>query len=94
MGSERTKTYDELSASHPNAPLKKAIYGMLPKNDLRRHYMQRLYIFSGPNVPKHLEQNILHTPTELMTTKYQNVPPADSFDNNINLEIKQNKKKI
>ncbi|KAJ3187835.1 54S ribosomal protein L23, mitochondrial [Gaertneriomyces sp. JEL0708] len=44
-------TYDKFAAEHPTAPLKKAVYGMLPKNNLRKEQMKRLYIFADADHP-------------------------------------------
>ncbi|KAI9340891.1 ribosomal protein L13 domain-containing protein [Obelidium mucronatum] len=50
-------THDEFKADHPNGPLKKAIYGMLPKNNLRRVHFNRLKVFSDDDHP--YAQNIM-----------------------------------
>ncbi|KAI8905278.1 ribosomal protein L13 domain-containing protein, partial [Powellomyces hirtus] len=52
-------TYDKFSAEHPTAPLKKAIYGTLPKNNLRKQHMRRLFIFADADHP--YEQNIVRS---------------------------------
>ncbi|KND00864.1 ribosomal protein L13 [Spizellomyces punctatus DAOM BR117] len=49
-------TYDKFSAEHPTGPLKKAVYGMLPKNNLRKVQMGRLFIFADADHP--YEKNI------------------------------------
>ncbi|KAI8800574.1 50S ribosomal protein L13 [Cladochytrium replicatum] len=50
-------TYKEFSELHPAAPIRKAVYGMLPKNNLRKEFMRRLKIF--PDAEHPYEQNIL-----------------------------------
>jgi len=36
---------------HPERLLEKAISGMLPKNRLRRHFMEKLHVYSGAEHP-------------------------------------------
>ncbi|KAI9206213.1 ribosomal protein L13 domain-containing protein [Polychytrium aggregatum] len=50
-GGVTTKSYKDFSADHPNGPLKKAIYGMLPKNRLRPHQFKRLFVFADDDHP-------------------------------------------
>ncbi|KAJ3068825.1 54S ribosomal protein L23, mitochondrial [Podochytrium sp. JEL0797] len=50
-------THAEFSKDHPNGPLKKAVYGMLPKNNLRKTFFNRLYVFSDADHP--FAQNIM-----------------------------------
>ncbi|KAJ3031852.1 UNVERIFIED_CONTAM: 54S ribosomal protein L23, mitochondrial [Siphonaria sp. JEL0065] len=49
--------HDEFKAEHPNGPLKRAIYGMLPKNNLRRVQFNRLHVFADDDHP--FTQNIM-----------------------------------
>ncbi|KAJ3084474.1 ribosomal protein L13 [Rhizoclosmatium globosum] len=50
-------SHDDFKAEHPNGPLKKAIYGMLPKNNLRRVHFDRLRVFADADHP--YSQNIM-----------------------------------
>ncbi|KAI8588812.1 ribosomal protein L13 domain-containing protein [Geranomyces variabilis] len=51
--------YNDFVEEHPTAPLKKAVYGMLPKNNLRKAQMSRLLIFADSDHP--YEANILRS---------------------------------
>ena len=46
-GGIRTDTFEELFKKDPNAPLEKAIYGMLPKNKLRDKILKNLELYAG-----------------------------------------------
>ncbi|KAI8818067.1 ribosomal protein L13 domain-containing protein [Fimicolochytrium jonesii] len=50
-------TYNKFAEEHPTGPLKKAVYGMLPKNGLRKVQMGRLFIFADEDHP--YAQNIV-----------------------------------
>ena len=50
-GGLRTETLGKLMARKPNEALKRAIYGMLPKNKLRDRRMTNLYIYEGAEHP-------------------------------------------
>ncbi|KAI9105746.1 ribosomal protein L13 domain-containing protein [Phlyctochytrium arcticum] len=50
-------TYDKFLKEHPTGPLKKAVYGMLPKNNMRKAHMKRLHIFADEDHP--YAQNII-----------------------------------
>jgi len=43
-GGLREITYEKLKAEKPEEPLRRAVYGMLPKNKLRAQMMKRLII--------------------------------------------------
>lgn len=45
------KTYSQLKKDKPEEIIKKAVYGMLPKNKLRKKMMKRLRIYKGDNHP-------------------------------------------
>jgi large subunit ribosomal protein L13 len=47
-GGLRTKTVDEVRASHPTRIIESAVRGMLPGNRLRAKRMARLRLFAGP----------------------------------------------
>ncbi|KAJ3240029.1 54S ribosomal protein L23, mitochondrial [Chytriomyces hyalinus] len=57
MGGLKELNHEEFKAEHPNGPLKKAIYGMLPKNNLRNTHFARLRIFADDDHP--YAQNIM-----------------------------------
>lgn len=46
-GGIKFKTYKELFEKNPNKPLKKAVYGMLPKNKLRDKMLKNLKLYAG-----------------------------------------------
>ena len=48
-GSLKIKTFLQLKKSLPTQIIKKAIYGMLPKNKLKKKYINRLFIYSDKN---------------------------------------------
>ncbi|MFA5947376.1 MAG: 50S ribosomal protein L13 [Candidatus Gracilibacteria bacterium] len=56
LGHLKTETADKLLARKPEKLLKLAIYGMLPKNRLRRKFMDKLKIYAG-EVHTHEAQN-------------------------------------
>ncbi|KAI8910227.1 50S ribosomal protein L13, partial [Gorgonomyces haynaldii] len=56
-GGLKTRTMEELMARNACAPIKKAVYGVLPKNNLRKVYMSRLFLFEGEEHP--YEKNAL-----------------------------------
>lgn len=43
----REKTYKELFEKDPSEPLKRAVYGMLPKNKLRDKIIKNLKLYAG-----------------------------------------------
>ncbi|KAJ1554045.1 hypothetical protein HK096_005245, partial [Nowakowskiella sp. JEL0078] len=57
IGHVTNTTFDKFKERHPTAPLKKAVYGMLPKNNLRKVQMNRLLLF--PDAEHPYEQNIM-----------------------------------
>lgn len=46
-GGLRTDTFEDLFKKDPNEPLKRAIYGMLPKNKLRAKMLKNLKLYAG-----------------------------------------------
>jgi large subunit ribosomal protein L13 len=50
-GGIKSQTMEELLEKKPTEVLKKAIYGMLPKNKLRDERMKNLHIYAGPKHP-------------------------------------------
>lgn len=45
-GGIRQKTASEIMSQDPTELIRRAVYGMLPKNKLRQHWMNRLTIYS------------------------------------------------
>lgn len=45
------KTYSQLKKEKPEEIVKKAVFGMLPKNKLRKKMMKRLRIYKGSDYP-------------------------------------------
>ncbi|KAJ3092213.1 54S ribosomal protein L23, mitochondrial [Quaeritorhiza haematococci] len=56
-GGLKEVTFKDYVQTHPTAPLEKAVYGMLPKNNLRKVWMSRLKIFPDEEHP--YKENIL-----------------------------------
>ena len=56
-GGLKTATYAQKMIKHPDFPIKKAVYGMLPRNRLRSRQMRRLFVFPDSHHP--YEENIL-----------------------------------
>ncbi|XP_062985981.1 large ribosomal subunit protein uL13m [Elgaria multicarinata webbii] len=52
-------TAAELHHRDPTAVVKLAIYGMLPKNLLRRTMMQRLHLFADNVIPEEMRKNLV-----------------------------------
>lgn len=46
-GGIKEKTYKELVKKDPNEPLKRAVFGMLPKNKLRDKIIKNLKLYAG-----------------------------------------------
>lgn len=57
-GGLRKESFSDLLARKPEEVIKRAVYGMLPKNKLRDEMIKRLHIFVGPE----------HTFAEKLTT--------------------------
>ncbi|MGC9328264.1 MAG: 50S ribosomal protein L13 [Candidatus Hinthialibacter sp.] len=47
----REKTYRKAMEDKPELVIKKAVWGMLPKNRLGRKLLKKLRVYSGPNHP-------------------------------------------
>mmetsp|Transcript_33660 Transcript_33660/g.73858 ORF Transcript_33660/g.73858 Transcript_33660/m.73858 type:complete len:187 (+) Transcript_33660:76-636(+) len=47
-GGMHSMSYEQLFAKNPLEPLRRAVFGMLPKNRLREQRMRRLRLFPGP----------------------------------------------
>lgn len=56
MGGLEEVTADKVLEKQPTRLIKEAVYGMLPKNRLRKHFMANLYIYKGSE-HKHAGQN-------------------------------------
>ncbi|KAG2464966.1 39S ribosomal protein L13, mitochondrial [Erpetoichthys calabaricus] len=57
-GGFKQVTAAQLHLKDPTAIIKLAVYGMLPRNLLRRTMMQRLHIFPDDNIPEDIIKNI------------------------------------
>ncbi|KAI8901120.1 ribosomal protein L13 domain-containing protein [Globomyces pollinis-pini] len=75
-GGLTTIKYDKFIENHPTGPLKKAIWGMLPKNRLRHIQMLRLYIYPDDHHP--YEHNILKDHTISNVDNQQTTTTSDS----------------
>ncbi|RJR16082.1 50S ribosomal protein L13 [Candidatus Microgenomates bacterium] len=50
-GGLRKETFAQLQARRPEEIIRRAVYGMLPKNKLRDELIKRLYVYVGTNHP-------------------------------------------
>ena len=50
-GGMQELAYPEFLKKHPNGPVEKAVYGMLPKNNLRKLFMKRLLVYPDEHHP-------------------------------------------
>jgi large subunit ribosomal protein L13 len=55
-GGLKTRSYEQMMERRPEEILRKAVYGMMPKNRLARQQMRKLKIYAGPEHP-HAAQN-------------------------------------
>jgi large subunit ribosomal protein L13 len=55
-GGLKTTSYERMMKRRPEEVLRKAVYGMMPKNRLARQQMRKLKIYAGPEHP-HAAQN-------------------------------------
>jgi large subunit ribosomal protein L13 len=51
LGNLKKTSYFELKGSNPEEIIKKAVYGMLPKNKLRDSFISRLKVYAGESHP-------------------------------------------
>jgi len=51
LGHLRTKTLEQMLQEKPDEVMRKAVYGMLPRNRLRFQMMKRLHMFKGSEHP-------------------------------------------
>ncbi len=56
FGNLRRRSFKAVQQRQPSRILKEAVSGMLPKNRLRRHFMDKLHIYAGMEHP-HAGQN-------------------------------------
>lgn len=56
LGHMREENAVKVMEKQPTRILREAVYGMLPKNKLRKHFMAKLYIYKGAE-HKHMGQN-------------------------------------
>ncbi len=54
-GGLRSRTVDQLLEKKPEEVIRKAVWGMMPKNSLSRNQMKKLKIYAGPEHP-HMAQ--------------------------------------
>lgn len=50
-GGLRTTSYEEMMRRKPAEVLRKAVYGMMPKNRLARRQVKKLKVYAGPEHP-------------------------------------------
>jgi large subunit ribosomal protein L13 len=62
LGHLKEVTAKDVMAKKPTKIVENAVYGMLPKNKLRKHFFKKLYVYAGPE-HKHAGQN--PTPLEV-----------------------------
>ena len=55
MGGGKEITYQHLLAKDPEKPIRKAVWGMLPKNTLGRRMLLKLHVYGGAEHP-HIAQ--------------------------------------
>jgi large subunit ribosomal protein L13 len=51
IGNLKTVSLSELREKHPEEIIKRAVSGMLPKNKLKKDFLQRLKVYAGKNHP-------------------------------------------
>ena len=56
MGGLKATTAKQLLQNKPEAVLRQAVWGMLPKNRLGRRLLKKLKIYAGPNHPHQAQQ--------------------------------------
>ncbi|OAJ42948.1 ribosomal protein L13, variant [Batrachochytrium dendrobatidis JEL423] len=50
-GGQTVLKFDKFIERHPTEPLKKAVWGMMPKGNLRKEQIHRLKLFAGSDHP-------------------------------------------
>ncbi|MBD3413215.1 MAG: 50S ribosomal protein L13 [Candidatus Aminicenantes bacterium] len=55
-GGTKEKTLEELMETNPEEVVKKAVYGMIPKNKLGRAIYKKLRVYRGPDHPHEAQQ--------------------------------------
>ncbi|KAJ3311772.1 54S ribosomal protein L23, mitochondrial [Boothiomyces sp. JEL0838] len=63
-GGLKTVKYDKFIEKHPTGPIRKAVWGMLPKNNLRKVLMNRLLIFPDEDHPHKANIFKCHDPAD------------------------------
>jgi len=56
MGGTKAATARQLMQSKPEEVLRKAVWGMLPKNSLGRRLLKKLKVYAGPEHPHQAQQ--------------------------------------
>ena len=64
-GGLKAVTYGELMARRPEAVVRKAVRGMLPKNRLARQQLAKLKIYAGPEHPHAAQHPLAHDLTRV-----------------------------
>lgn len=55
-GGIRSRTFDEMIATHPERVVRQAVRGMLPKSRLGRRMLKKLHVYPGPTHPHQAQQ--------------------------------------
>ena len=64
-GGLRTRTLGEMIAKDPREVVRKAVWGMLPKNKLSRAQLSKLKVYAGPEHPHAAQQPKPYTITQV-----------------------------
>ena len=64
-GGLRQTPYGELLDKDPRKAVEKAVWGMLPKNRLRRKLMKKLKVYAGPEHPHQAQQPTTYEITQI-----------------------------
>lgn len=64
-GGLRSRTAAQMLASKPEEVIRRAVWGMMPKNTLSRNQMKKLKVYAGPDHP-HMAQK--PQPLEILST--------------------------
>lgn len=63
-GGLKTQTAQEILEKHPDRLIKNAVYGMLPKGHMGRHWYKKLRVFAGSEHPHAAQQPVTVTLAE------------------------------
>jgi large subunit ribosomal protein L13 len=59
-GGLKSKTLKELLDHEPEEVIRRAVWGMIPKNKLGRHVFKKLKVYRGPNHPHEAQRPEVH----------------------------------